>query len=65
MTNPTCNTCCRSTHAPYRRRDERGKIVEGCVDACHSEHVYGADAAWHNRPEARRIRKGLAAFSAR
>ena len=53
----TCPTCCRAKAAPYTRVAE-GKIVEGCIDAAHYDHVqipsnYGA---WFNRPVAKDFR---------
>ena len=58
----TCNICCRALSDPYRQYDERGKVTEGCVDACHTHHlvVPSESAWWHDRPEARKIRKALA-----
>lgn len=55
--NVTCPTCCRHAAAPYRRHDVYGKVSEGCVDAIHGGHVYGESARWHNRNEAKAIRK--------
>ena len=55
-----CPTCTRPAFHPYRRIVD-GKIVEGCVDACHSAHVSpashsGASYEWHWRPEAIALR---------
>ena len=52
-----CNTCMRPLAAPFRRSDASGKITEGCVDAAHTGHLYGASLTWHNRPAARALRK--------
>lgn len=53
----TCTTCTRSIHSPYRRHDARGHVTEGCVDASHDGHLHGESLRWHNRPEAKEIRK--------
>lgn len=58
----TCNTCCRPAAAPLRIYNADGSINSGCVDAFHTDHVVTKDAAWHLRPEAKRLRKRLAAF---
>jgi hypothetical protein len=55
-----CPTCTRSYELPYRRQDASGKIVEGCVDKCHTGHLYGNSLAWHERKEAKAIRKSMA-----
>ena len=56
----TCPICCRSVDDPYRRIVE-GTIVEGCVDASHTDHINRLGpcntAAWHNRPVAKKLRK--------
>ena len=53
-----CNTCTRSDHSPYRVYDTRGKVVAGCVDACHTGRLMtpSESANWHHRPDAKRIR---------
>lgn len=51
-----CNTCTRPVAAPFRRYGARG-IVEGCIDAAHTGHLYGESLRWHNRPEAKKLRK--------
>ncbi len=58
----TCNTCTNDERRPYRVYDERGKVITGCVDACHTDHLIGESARWHNRPEAKQIRKQLKSF---
>ena len=54
-----CPTCTRGKYNPYRRFDARGKVIAGCVDDFHGEHLtpISADSAWHNRKEAKAIRK--------
>lgn len=52
-----CNTCGRPSSAPFRRFDKSGKLTEGCIDAAHTGHVYGESLRWHNRPEAKKMRK--------
>lgn len=54
---PFCPLCRGARHLPHRRKNDSGYIVEGCVDASHSGHVHGEDLRWHNRPEAKAIRK--------
>lgn len=57
----TCPICTRSVYSPYRVYDEYGKVIQGCVDASHAEHlVMGESSRWHHRKEAKQIRKGLA-----
>ena len=56
----TCPSCTHGAHAPYRRQDASGKIVEGCIDAFHGPAFAGAlteSSAWHMRPEAIEWRK--------
>jgi len=53
-----CTTCCRPADAPYRRwQDDR--IVEGCVDAVHTAHMFGisSSGSWHRRPVAQEMRR--------
>jgi hypothetical protein len=52
-----CATCGRSAASPFRVFDGRGKVTAGCIDAFHSGHIYGESLTWHNRPEAKRMRK--------
>lgn len=54
-----CPTCTRSPHNPYRRYDNRGKVLEGCVDACHEGKLVtpSESARWHSRKEAKDIRR--------
>ena len=54
-----CNTCTNSVYAPYRVYSAQGKVLEGCVDACHTDHLTtpGESARWHNRPQAKAIRR--------
>ena len=52
-----CPTCCRDHFSPHRVYDTRGKVVEGCVDACHTGQLYGESAFWHARPAAVSIRR--------
>ena len=48
-----CNTCGKHVTQPYRNVVD-GEIVNGCIDACHTNHLSpnGADYNWHHRPEA-------------
>lgn len=54
-----CPVCGGAEAQPKRVVDEAGMVVEGCVDAYHSDamlHLDGPEAAWHWRPEAIRHR---------
>jgi hypothetical protein len=57
VTSEHCNTCTRPVASPYRRYDQAHKIIEGCVDAAHTGHLYGESLRWHMRPAAKEIRK--------
>ena len=61
MTRATCLTCNRLPAAPYRRIVD-GRTIEGCVDACHTEHVHGTSTEWHWRQDAIKIRKSTLDF---
>lgn len=54
----TCNTCTRKSFAPFREYDERGKVIAGCVDEFHTDHliVPSESSVWHDRKEAKKIR---------
>lgn len=52
-----CTTCGRDPGSPYRRSDQRGKIIEGCIDDAHTGHIYGTSLRWHMRPAAKQLRK--------
>lgn len=54
----TCSTCTRPVESPYRRIVD-GHIVEGCIDACHGEHLTPTtnSYAWHFRRAAKAFRK--------
>lgn len=60
----TCNTCCRPAASPFRVFDDRGKVTMGCVDEFHTDHLtpLSESARWHARPEAKKLRKAMAAF---
>lgn len=62
-TRATCSICGRLVAYPYRRRID-GVITEGCVAEEHTPHVSGADAEWHNRPQAVTCRESLASVRA-
>jgi hypothetical protein len=55
----TCPTCTRPASAPYRVYDDRGRVINGCVDAHHDGALVtpSESARWHARPEARIIRR--------
>ena len=57
-----CGTCCCDRHKPYRHQ-VAGAIVEGCVDASHTEDMLALaptdpDRVWHEREEAQALREG-------
>src|SRR5579863_467859 len=53
----TCPTCGRGPNNPFRSHFQL-RIVSGCVDHFHTGHLVtpGDSAAWHARPEAKKIR---------
>jgi len=55
----TCNTCGKPDHSPYRVYDDHGHVINGCVDACHTDRLVSPSASnsWHYRPEAKDIRR--------
>lgn len=57
----TCNTCTNSVYEPFRVYNADGKVVEGCVDECHTGKLVAPSesARWHSRPQAKKIRAGL------
>lgn len=55
--NKVCPTCGKSPGSPYRRQDARGRITEGCIDAIHTDQLYGESARWHDKTEAKQIRR--------
>lgn len=65
MTIRFCNTCCRPASSPFRVWDAHGKVVMGCVDACHTDKLAtpSESARWHNRPEAKKLRANLAKYA--
>jgi hypothetical protein len=56
-----CNVCVRAVSNPYRRYDERGNVVEGCVSGAHTGHLIAISESnrWHNRVEAKQIRRNM------
>lgn len=59
-TRLTCSTCGKGRSNPYRNY-VNGKIEAGCVDGFHTGHLVpiSQSSDWHNRREARNIRKAL------
>lgn len=55
----TCPTCTRSCSNPYRRHDAHGKVIEGCVDACHTGRLVSPSESnrWQNSKAAESIRR--------
>jgi hypothetical protein len=62
-----CPICTRADNDPYRVYDERGEVIQGCVAAYHNGRLQeiSASARWHNRKEAKAIRRSMAAFTRR
>lgn len=59
----TCRTCLKPANAPFRRFHRMtGEILDGCIDNFHSGHLPAMSntSAWHNRPEAKRLRAEVA-----
>jgi hypothetical protein len=58
MDKITCNTCTRADHSPFREYDAFGKVINGCVDACHTDKLVSPSESswWHSRKEAVKIR---------
>lgn len=59
-----CPTCTKPAATPFRRTDDNGTVISGCIDAAHTTHlegVKGPSADWHFRPVAidLRIREAL------
>lgn len=44
--NGTCSTCGKQAQNPYRYSFE-GKIIEGCIDKCHDEHLIPTTNSWN------------------
>ena len=61
MERMACNTCTREYGSPFRVYDELGRVILGCIDACHAGHLVtpSESARWHNRPEAKKWRAGV------
>lgn len=59
-----CPTCVGRKYAPYRVYDDRGKVLQGCVDVFHTDHLVtpSESSRWHNRPAAKAIRARSKAF---
>lgn len=57
----SCPTCTRSKYAPYRVYDQRGHVVQGCIDDFHTDHLTPLSECnrWHNRKEAKQMRKAI------
>jgi hypothetical protein len=57
-TSEQCPTCTRGKYDPFRRHDERGKVIMGCIDDYHTGHLtlISESNNWHNRKDAKRWR---------
>jgi len=44
--NGTCSTCGKDAYSPYRHISIDGKIIEGCIDKCHDEHLIPTTNSW-------------------
>lgn len=55
----TCPICGGTKSHPWRVYDERGKVIEGCVDEFHTGEIISPSESsfWHGRKEAKQIRK--------
>jgi hypothetical protein len=58
VVNEQCPTCTRSKYDPFRRYDQSGKIIYGCVDDFHTGHLtpISESNSWHNSKTAKQIR---------
>ena len=66
MKRTTCLTCGKAADRPYRRfNHQTGEILYGCVDDFHAGCLMtlSNSSAWHNRKEAKVIRKRLSQAS--
>lgn len=59
MPDPICPICVNSIYRPYRVKDARGKVIQGCVHPCHDDHLVGESRSWSLRKEAKAIRKEI------
>ena len=51
-----CSTCGKDPHNPYRRL-YKGKIIEGCIDKCHDEHLIPTTNSWQLVIDCRKANK--------
>jgi len=60
----TCRICGAPLVAPRRVFDDRGNVVSGCVASDHDGHLTAltASARWHNRKDAKQIRRSNREF---
>ena len=58
----TCRTCTNALNRPFRRYDERGHVLYGCIDPDHTGHLVtpSASASWHAKGQklAKQLNKG-------
>lgn len=61
MMTTLCRDCSRPLASPFRVYGDRGRVIIGCVSADHDGHLrpLSESSHWHNRPEAKKIRRGL------
>ncbi len=54
-----CVTCGRSAGDPFRRYDDRGKVVHGCIDPFHEGHLVtpSESSRWHMSKTAQKHRQ--------
>lgn len=60
--NPSvCSTCGKAAGAPFRVYDERGKVINGCIDDFHTGYLVtpSESSRWHNRKEAKAHRASI------
>lgn len=57
-----CTTCNKPAARPFRVYGPEGRVLHGCIDACHEPHlVSGTESSrWHHRPIAKAHRRAEA-----
>ena len=62
-----CTTCNRRSNDPYRVFNERGKVIAGCVDECHTGQLITPSESswWHTKKEAKAIRIATKQFKSK
>lgn len=57
----TCPCCTQSASSPYYRKNAKGRVTEGCIDACHKDALIGNEeyARWWRRTAAKALRRNI------